>query len=136
MIDTQKVKLMAKAAVYEDSIGKKDLRMYRWKQETYVGYKVLQSLVCITLSFLLLAGIYSLRYLDAIIRDGIGIFKDTAIHILILYGIVLLVSWIFTYFHYKKLYREARKRVVRYDKNLYALDCYLKDENTKEDDIL
>ncbi|MDO4975852.1 MAG: hypothetical protein Q4E53_01180 [Eubacteriales bacterium] len=134
MIDTKKVRLMTKISMYESGQGKEDLRMYKWKQGTYVSMKVLESLIYITISFALIACIYAVRYLSAIMKDGMSVIKMIGLRIAIVYGILMALSWLILHFYYKKRYRMARKRVVRYDKDLYNLEVYLKEEKETKND--
>lgn len=132
MIDTNKVRLMAKVSLYEGGKGKEDLRMYKWKQETYVSMKILESLVCITISFALIAAVYTVRYLSAIMKDGMSVIRTIGLRIAVVYGVLMLVSWLILHFYYKRRYRLARKRVTHYDKDLYHLELYLKEEEEKK----
>lgn len=135
MIDTTKVKLMTKVAIYENGIGKNDIRMNRWKSSTYISFKVIESLIYFTIGYIILAGLYSSRYFMSILKDGIHVFKQPLDRMIILYGVLFIICWFSCYIYFKKKYREAHKRVVEYDKNLGELDAYLKKENKKEADL-
>lgn len=131
MIDSEKVKRMTKVAIYENGQGKKDLKMYQWKQETYTGLKILESLICMTFAYCCVAGLYSIQYINLILERGISAFKSKGILLVIIYLIVMAVTWIYSYYYYKRKYREARKRVVCYDKDLYNLESYIKEKTMK-----
>ena len=127
MIDPTKVKLMTRISIYEQGEGKKDMRMNRSKQSTYVHLKMLETLFCVTIAYVLGVCLYSMRYFSSILTDGFKPYKSMAINMVILYVGLMIFSQIFTYFYYKEKYRLAHRRIVRYDKNLSRLDAYLQD---------
>ena len=53
MIDPKKVRLMTKLAVYEEGPGKKDLKINCYSKRTYVNIKQLESIIAITVAYLL-----------------------------------------------------------------------------------
>lgn len=128
MIDTTRVKLMTKVAIYENGVGKQDIRMNRWKVSTYISLKVLASLIYFTIGYAILAGLYSARYFSSILKDGIYVYKEPLCQILILYGALFILCWISCYFYFKKKYKEAHQRIIEYDKDLETLDSYLKED--------
>lgn len=128
MIDTTKVKLMTKVAIYENGVGKHDIRMNRWKSSTYISFKVFESLIYFTIGYAILAGLYSVRYFSSILKDGIDVFKEPLCQIAIVYGVLFLLCWISCYFYFKKKYKEAHQRIIEYDKDLETLDSYLKED--------
>ena len=58
MIDPKKVRLMTKLAVYEEGPGKKDLKINCYSKRTYVNIKQLESIIAITVAYLLGLGLY------------------------------------------------------------------------------
>ena len=69
MIDPKKVRLMTKLAVYEEGPGKKDLKINCYSKRTYVNIKQLESIIAITVAYLLGLGLYCF----GIYTDIIGI---------------------------------------------------------------
>ena len=67
MIDVKKVRLMTRISMYENGPGKKDLKMNRSKQKTYISMKVIESILCVTVAYLIVAGLYSTRYVTMIV---------------------------------------------------------------------
>ncbi len=127
MIDIKKVRLMTRVSLYENSQGKKDIKMNRCRQSTYVTLKVIESVLCITIAFVLCAGLYSMRYFSEIVTEGFAVFRDTAIHLLIIYLVILVFGMFMTFFYYREKYRKAHDRIVAYDKDLARLESYMND---------
>ncbi len=134
MIDVQKVKLMTRISIYENGEGKKDIKMHRSSQGTYVTLKVIESILCITLAFVLCAGLYSMRYFSRIVTEGFAVFKSTATHLLIIYVILMILSLVMTYFYYGRKYKNAHRRILNYDKDLGRL-AVLMGEDPEESDF-
>ena len=125
MIDIKKVRLMTRISLYENSQGKKDIKMNRSRQSTYVTLKVIESVLCITVAFVLCAGLYSMRYFSEIVTEGLAAFRETAIHLLIIYLVILVFGLFMTFFYYRDKYRKAHGRIVAYDKDLARLESYM-----------
>ncbi len=144
MIDVKKVRLMTRISIYENGQGKKDLKMNRSKQKTYISMKVIESILCVTVAYLIVAGLYSTRYVTMIVTEGFGKFKNIAAALLAIYLILLMLSVILTYFYHRDKYRKAYRRIVRYDKHLAKLEEYMKDngedsgnpEEKKEEEVI
>ena len=127
MIDVKKVRLMTRISMYENGQGKKDLKMNRCRQRTYISMKVIESILCVTIAYLIVAGLFSTRYVTMIVTEGFGEFKNIASALLAIYLILLLLSIVLTYFYHRDKYRKAYQRIVRYDKHLSKLEEYIKD---------
>lgn len=144
MIDVKKVRLMTKISMYENGQGKKDLKMNRSKMSTYISMKVIESVLCVTIAYLIVAGLYSTRYVTMIVTEGFDKFRNIAVALLAIYLILLALSVTMTYFYHKDKYRKAYRRIIQYDKNLAALEEYMSDNTEgskdpgekKEEEIL
>lgn len=144
MIDVKKVRLMTKISMYENGQGKKDLKMNRSKMSTYISMKVIESILCVTIAYLIVAGLYSTRYVTMIVTEGFGEFRNIAAALLAIYLILLVLSVIMTYFYHKDKYRKAYSRIVQYDKDLARLEELISDntegvevpEEKKEEEVI
>lgn len=134
MIDVKKVRLMTKISMYENGQGRKDLKMNRSKMSTYISMKVIETILCVTIAYLIAAGLYSTRYVTMIVTEGFGKFRNIAAALLAIYLILLVLSVAMTYFYHKDKYRKAYSRIVQYDKNLASLEEYISD-NTGEAEV-
>ena len=144
MIDARKVRLMTRISMYENGQGKKDLKMNRSKKNTYIRMKMIETILCVTLAYLIVAGLYCTRYVTIIVTEGFGQFKDIAAALLAIYLILLLLSAAMTYFYHRDKYKKAYQRIVYYDKLLAKLEEYIRnntegpkdpEEKKEEDDL-
>ncbi len=133
MIDQTKVRMMTKCSLYENHEGKKDLKINRWKQTTYVSMKVLESLVCITLAYAMGACLYFLRYFSRILMDGLKVLKTPAMYVGLIYVVLLAAGSVGLYLFYSEQYRAAHRRIMKYDRELGRLERYLEEQEEKEE---
>ena len=104
MIDPKKVRLMTKLAVYEEGPGKKDLKINCYSKRTYVNIKQLESIIAITVAYLLGLGLYCFGIYTDIISQGLK-------------------------FPYQKYILHAMiEDIKQYDYNLYRLARYIQKE--------
>lgn len=133
MIDATKVRMMTKIAVYEKQKGKKELKMHRYTLRGYLSLKLLESFLAVTIAYILGAGLYIFRYYSNIVTEGLAFsYEGILIHILIVYGIVMIINLILTFVIQKKKYLAMLKNIKKYDKNLFLLKKYL----DKEEELL
>lgn len=129
MIDPKKVRLMTKLAVYEEGPGKKDLKINGYSKRTYVNIKQLESMIAVTVAYLLGLVLYCFGIYTDIISQGLKFpYKKYFIHALFLYLIIMLIDFICTKRYYTKIYEKMRKDIKQYDRNLYRLEKYIQKE--------
>ncbi len=133
MIDQTKVRIMTKCSLYENKEGKKDFKINQWKQSTYVGMKVLESLICVSLAYFIGTGLYFLRYFSQILMDGIKVLKTPAIYAGLVYAVIMLAGYIGLRLFYSDQYRAAHRRIMKYDRELRHLEQYLEEQQEKEE---
>ena len=97
MIDPKKVRLMTKLAVYEEGPGKKDLKINCYSKRTYVNIKQLESIIAITVAYLLGLGLYCFGIYTDIISQGLKFpYQKYILHAMILYLIIIIIDFIGT----------------------------------------
>lgn len=132
MIDPKKVRLMTKLAVYEEGLGKKDLKINSYSKKAYVNIKQLESMIAVTVAYILAMVLYCFGIYTDIISQGLAFpYKKYLLYAVILYFIIIIVNFIFTRRYYTKVYEKMREDIKDYDHNLYRLKKYIKKE--KED---
>ena len=62
MVNEEKVRLMTRLAMYEQSTGKEDLEKGRYFKSDYVKYNCLKTLVSTTILFVIVVAAYLLQY--------------------------------------------------------------------------
>ena len=127
MIDTTKVKKMTKVAMYENGIGREDIRIYQKKESTYIAFRLIESWICITIAYALAVCLYCLRYVNDFAVEGLHSFKTPLLVVTVIYLILVAIGLIITWFIARKRYHAAHRRILRYDRNLEYLDKYNKE---------
>lgn len=129
MIDPKKVRLMTKLAVYEEGPGKKDLKINCYSKRTYVNIKQLESIIAITVAYLLGLGLYCFGIYTDIISQGLKFpYQKYILHAMILYLIIIIIDFVCTRRYYTKVYDKMREDIKQYDYNLYRLARYIQKE--------
>ena len=126
MIDSEKVRMMARLEAYEKGRGRKDLKMHRYTMRGYLSLRLMESFFAGTLAYAMGAGLYMMRYYSNIMTEGLafsygGIFRN----MLVVYAVLMAAYLIVTYRIEAKRYLKMRKSVKRYDRELLALKKYL-----------
>ena len=110
MIDPKKVRLMTKLAVYEEGPGKKDLKINCYSKRTYVNIKQLESIIAITVAYLLGLGLYCFGIYTDIISQGLKFpYQKYILHAMILYLIIIIIDFVCTRRYYTKVYDKMRE---------------------------
>lgn len=113
MLNEEKVKSMTKAAAYENGPEKKNIKISSYYRGDYLGLQMVKSAVAYTVSFCILAAMWSMgrveelmlmlsraEYLQSILKIVIVLFVA---------GLVLYEIAVYTY--YSSQYQQARKSV-------------------------
>ena len=129
MIKEDKVKLMTKLAIYEQGEGKKIIPVSKYYRNDYISIKLIESVISITIVFLLsivIGVLYNIDYLSEHIvsLDLIDIGKK----ILVAYLITLVVYMIISYIVYSIKYRKIKKSLDKYGEDLKTLYLMYKKE--------
>ncbi len=136
MVNTRKVRLMTKLAIYEKKEGKEDIYLGNFFRRDYVRMKILQNLIAVTVGYLLvllMIGAYQMEYLirEAVNLDYVGIGKV----ILGAYVIVVTVYVMGTMLGYSLYYDYSRKKLAKYYRMLRKLrSMYQEDDGTETEE--
>lgn len=122
MINEDKVKLMMKLATYEQNEGKEDLKVMEYFKADYISYNTFIMLLGVTVSLMLffLADIGGKFFDDMqafIEYDYVGQgmeYLTIWIVFMVIYGIIASIV-------YRRRYKETKKRLDLYQKNLRDL---------------
>ncbi len=129
MLNTNKIRLMTKLALYETKEGKEDIRLSKYYKTDYVRYQVIKSVLCATFGFaliLLLIFIYKAEYIagNAVTLD----YKTIGVYILCIYIIVAAIYGLGAWVGYAIKYDASRKKLSRYYKLLNRLNKIYREE--------
>ena len=122
MNNEDKVILMTKLAAYEQHEKKKNIAVGNYFRSDYMGLHMLKSVVCGTIAYLLLFGLYIFYDLEVFMQD---IYKMDVLafgkQVLIRYVIFVCVYVLVTYVVHSLRYKHARKNLRIYYNNLKKL---------------
>lgn len=123
MLNQEKVILMTKLASYEENEGKKNADIGNYFRGDYVAIQVVKSLICATLTFVLIFGMYIFYDLDSFMVEIYKIdLLSYAKNILIYYVITVIVYCVITYLFSTWRYFKARKSLKLFSQNLKKLN--------------
>ncbi|MBP1754830.1 MAG: hypothetical protein H6Q59_1228 [Firmicutes bacterium] len=129
MLNTNKVRLMTKLALYETKEGKEDISLSKYYKTDYVRYQVIKSIISATFGYafiLLLIFIYKSEYL---IQNAVTLnYKALGTYVLGIYIIVVVIYGLGSMLGYSLKYDMSRKKLSRYYKLLKRLNKIYNEE--------
>lgn len=123
MLDKRRIKLMARMSAYEKKHLNRDLKISTYYKKDYASLNTLITILWITVGYAIVAGLYALCNIDAILKDLdmmklfllIGIVVGGYLILVIIYG-VCASSF------YKTKHNRAKQRVKKYYRDLSRLE--------------
>ena len=124
MVNEEKVRLMTRLAMYEQSTGKEDLEKGRYFKSDYVKYNCLKTLVSTTILFVIVVAAYIYYNMGKLITELVDLdLLGMAYKLLIVYALVL--AW----FLYSHRYAKAKPHIIRYNQDLKKLIAFYDNED-------
>ena len=122
MLSQERIKLMTKMAAYEENEGKKYMPIGSYFRSDYMGMQVIRSVICGTLAFFLLAGLYVYYHFETMMQD---IYKMDLLLLgrrVLFYYIVFIAAYsVITYVIYSFRYSRAKRSLKHYYYHLKQL---------------
>lgn len=133
MVNGEKVILMTKLAMYEQSLGRDDLEKGKYFKSDYVKYNCLKTLVSTTILFWLIVGAYIYYNIADIMEQFANMdYLSIAYKVILYYGITCLVFVVFAWLLYSYRYIKAKPKLIKYNQNLKKLiDFYDRENKSK-----
>lgn len=129
MLNTNKVRLMTKLALYETKEGKEDIRLSKYYKTDYVRYQVIKSILCATIGYVLILLLVFIYKSEDIIKDAVTLdYKTIGTYILGVYIIVIAIYGLGSSVGYAIKYDLSRKKLSRYYKLLKRLNKIYNEE--------
>lgn len=123
MLNEERVILMTKMASYEEHEGKENMKIGKYFRGDYIAVQVLKSVLCATVAFVLIFGMFILYDFEVFMQD---IYKMDLVSfaktLLTYYGITVVVYGAISYIVYAYRYSKARKSLKLYYHNLKKLN--------------
>ena len=92
MVNEEKVRLMTRLAMYEQSTGKEDLEKGRYFKSDYVKYNCLKTLVSTTILFVIVVAAYIYYNMGKLITELVDLdLLGMAYKLLIVYALVCII---------------------------------------------
>lgn len=122
MLSQERIKLMTKMAAYEENEGKKYMSIGSYFRSDYMGMQVIRSVICGTMAFFLLAGLYVYYHFETMMQD---IYKMDLLLLgrrVLFYYIVFIAAYsVITYVIYSFRYSRAKRSLKHYYYHLKQL---------------
>ena len=122
MLSQERIKLMTKMAAYEENEGKKYMSIGSYFRSDYMGMQVIRSVICGTLAFFLLAGLYVYYHFETMMQD---IYKMDLLLLgrrALFYYVVFIAAYsVITYVVYSFRYSRAKRSLKHYYYHLKQL---------------
>ncbi len=122
MLNEERIILMTRLASYEAGEGKKNEAIGKYFRSDYIGIQVVKSVVCASIAFVVMFGLYLLYDLETLMteiyRMDLFVFAK---NILLLYVILVVGFAALTYAVYAYRYNKAKKSLKNYYNNLRRL---------------
>jgi len=129
MFSNPRVRLMTKLSIYEQEEGKEDIKLSKYYRGDYVRIKVLQTVVAVTLGFVLLIGMLAAYEADFLVREAVNLdYKSLLKFIVGVYIVVLVIYIAASLVGYSLQYNTSRKKLVRYFRMLRKLRSLYREE--------
>lgn len=122
MLDVNRVKLMTKLALYEQTQGKEDFKISEYYRKDYAGMHMICSVLWVTVGYACVVGMILLACMEELMEG-----MSTGILITLIgvaaagYIVTLIIFGILTSHIYNKKHQDARYRVKLYNHDLIKL---------------
>lgn len=124
MLSQERIKLMTRMAAYEENEGKKYMSIGSYFRSDYMGLQVIKSVICSTLAFLIIVGLYVYYHFETLMQD---IYKMDLMKVgkdLLLYYVIFVAAYaLITYIVYSYRYSRAKRSLKRYYRHLKQLSA-------------
>ncbi len=129
MVNEEKVRLMTRLAMYEQSLGREDLEKGKYFKHDYVKYNCLKTLVSTTVLFVVVLVAYIYYNVGDLITELVDMdFFGLAYEILIIYALVCVAFMLMAWFLYSYRYSKAKPKLIKYNRDLKKLIAFYEDE--------
>lgn len=134
MINKEKVRLMARAAIYENREGKDDLEMNQYSGSDYVRFNMLKTIIGVTISMFLCSVIYIACSSEDIFQFIFKIDIEALLRLLLTaYFLALVIFVVISLLFYQYKYSKAKKRLKRYNKMLSLIEEFDQEDSSLMD---
>jgi len=129
MLNEDKIRVMTKLALYEQDKGKEAIKSNNYYKDDYVGLKIINTIVTVTIAYLFMITIWVMYKADFVLEQLVALdIADMGIKLIGFYLIILIVYLIFTYVMYSYKYIKMSEKNRKYADGLKELYLIYKRE--------
>lgn len=122
MLDKNKVKLMTKLALYEETQGKQDFKISEYYRTDYVGFHMLCTFLWTTVGYICAVALIALATMEVLIANLTGmLIIALGGAVVVGYVVVVAVFLVIANRLYNDKHKQARYRVKKFNHNLIKL---------------
>lgn len=122
MLDENRVKLMTRLALYEQTEGKEDFKISEYYKSDYIGMHVICSILWVTVGYVIAGVLVVLAGLeDLMAKMSMGLLVTLLIGAVAGYFVTVIVFAVVTRHIYNKKHQDARQRVKLFNHDLIKL---------------
>lgn len=122
MLDENRVKLMTRLALYEQTEGKEDFKISEYYKSDYIGMHVICSILWVTVGYVCAGVLVVLAGLeDLMAKMSMGLLVTLLIGAVAGYFVTVIVFAVVTRHIYNKKHQDARQRVKLFNHDLIKL---------------
>lgn len=122
MLDENRVKLMTRLALYEQTEGKEDFKISEYYKSDYIGMHVICSILWVTVGYVCVGVLVVLAGLeDLMSKMSMGLMVTLVIGAVVGYLVTVIVFAVVTSHIYNKKHQNARQRVKLFNHDLIKL---------------
>lgn len=134
MLNEDRVKLMTRMASFEAEEGRKDVPIARHFRSDYVGLQVIKAVICATIAYMIVFGVYIFANFENLMVDIYKInLMDLGKTVLKYYVEFIVVYAVLVYVAFVIKFNQAKKHLRRYFNNLKLLNSmYAREEATRQ----
>lgn len=133
MLNQKKIALMTKLAAYEENSGKKAIPLSKYYREDYVGLKMINTAIVVTLAYVLILAMMVFVNIEKMMTEIANMdYVKAGRDILIGYVVLLVVYMAVAYVVYSVKFKKVRDSLNEYNGNLKKLYSLYKEEENSE----
>ena len=134
MVDTDKVYLMTKAAIFEKKEKKEAMKIVSYRRQDYILYHILLVLLSVTVAYAIIVGtvLFLVLMANETFVLNVGGMVALAAGLLVIYAVVLIFYYTLSHQYYGSRHVKARQKIREYLSILHALED-LENGNSEEE---
>lgn len=136
MLSNEKIKWMARAALYEKKEGKGSIRINRFRKSDYISWNMIKSIVGMTVGYALVILLYLLGVSESMLDElTLPYVIDMGTRLLFIYLVLLVVTGFVSFLIYYGRYEQAQRKTKVYTQYLKKISqIYQKESESAKGD--